>query len=352
MLQRGKQRRIPNLAAQQRGMTRSRVAVEGISMNIAKWTAILGSALLGLAATYAAPASAQATRTWVSGVGDDVNPCSRTAPCKTFAGAISKTAAGGEINCIDPGAYGAVTITKAIAIICDEVEAGVLASGTNGITVNAGANDAVFLSGLDVHGGGTGINGIRLLAGGVLHIQNVKIRAFNSTNGQGVLFAPSGASQLTIVDTTIDDNGSASSGGGILIQPNGTGSAKVVLQDVRLQNNASSAFKIDTTGNTGSGVTAVVQGSQITGSAAGFVVFTPASAASATALLNGSTVANSNFGVFGNGAAALIRVGDTTITGNGTGVFLAGGAIINSYADNRLDGNTTDGSFSATIAKK
>src|SRR5438477_3797204 len=48
-------------------------------------------------------AFAQATRTWVSGVGDDVNPCSRTAPCKTFAGAISKTAGGGEIDVLDPG---------------------------------------------------------------------------------------------------------------------------------------------------------------------------------------------------------------------------------------------------------
>ena len=61
-------------------------------------------------------AHAQATRTWVSGVGDDANPCSRTAPCKTFAGAISKTAAGGEINVLDPGGFGAVTITKSITI--------------------------------------------------------------------------------------------------------------------------------------------------------------------------------------------------------------------------------------------
>src|ERR1700709_956000 len=84
-----------------------------------------------------APAHAQATRTWVSGVGDDVNPCSRTAPCKTFAGAISKTAAGGEINCLDPGGFGAVTITKSMQIICDVATGGVLVSGTNGIIVNA-----------------------------------------------------------------------------------------------------------------------------------------------------------------------------------------------------------------------
>src|SRR6201990_1323334 len=80
-----------------------------------------------------APAHAQATRTWVSGVGDDANPCSRTAPCKTFAGAISKTAASGEIDVLDPGGFGALTITKAITIANDGVgTAGVLVSGTNG----------------------------------------------------------------------------------------------------------------------------------------------------------------------------------------------------------------------------
>src|SRR5258708_40252676 len=90
----------------------------------------------------AATAQAQATRTWVSGVGDDANPCSRTAPCKTFAGAISKTAAGGIINCLDSGGFGDVTITKAITIICGESgEAGVLVSGTNAIIVQAGPND-------------------------------------------------------------------------------------------------------------------------------------------------------------------------------------------------------------------
>src|SRR6201994_1245486 len=108
-----------------------------------------------------APAHAQASRTWVSGVGDDANPCSRTAPCKTFAGAISKTAAGGEINCLDPGGFGAVTITKSITIDCTATLAGILVSGTNGINVSAGTNDVVFLKGLDFEGIGTGLVGIQ-----------------------------------------------------------------------------------------------------------------------------------------------------------------------------------------------
>src|SRR5712675_1279806 len=98
-------------------------------------------------------AHAQATRTWVSGVGDDANPCSRTAPCKTFAGAISKTAAGGEIDALDPGGFGAVTITKAITLDGGGGQvASVLVSGTNGIVVSAGANDVVILRNLRLDG--------------------------------------------------------------------------------------------------------------------------------------------------------------------------------------------------------
>src|SRR5215510_14010461 len=104
---------------------------------------------------YVAPANAQATRTWVSGVGDDVNPCSRTAPCKTFAGAISKTAPGGEINCLDPGGFGAVTITKAITFDCAGTQGSILSSGVQGIVIIAGANDVVNIRNLEVNGAGT-----------------------------------------------------------------------------------------------------------------------------------------------------------------------------------------------------
>src|ERR1700709_1957976 len=96
-------------------------------------------------------AQAQAPRPWVSGVGDDANPCSRTAPCKTFAGAISRTATGGEINVLDPGGFGGVTITKAISII-SLFEAGVLVQATQGIIINPPAASKVLLEGLDVEG--------------------------------------------------------------------------------------------------------------------------------------------------------------------------------------------------------
>src|SRR5437763_13463520 len=123
-------------------------------------------ALVALAVPSAA--FGQATRTWVSGVGDDANPCSRTAPCKTFAGAISKTANAGEINCLDPGGFGAVTITKSIAIKCRYTEGGVLVSGTNAIVISATPTDKVTLDGLDINGAQpstttTSLSGVKVL---------------------------------------------------------------------------------------------------------------------------------------------------------------------------------------------
>jgi hypothetical protein len=128
----------------------------------------------------AATASAQATRTWVSGVGDDANPCSRTAPCKTFAGAISKTAAGGEISVLDPGGFGAVTITKSITINGANQHAAITAPGMNAITINAAATDVVVLRNLQINGMGTGLNGIRFVGGGALIVDTVNVSGFET----------------------------------------------------------------------------------------------------------------------------------------------------------------------------
>jgi hypothetical protein len=161
----------------------------------------LSIAALGLAFApllFAAPAHAQATRTWVSGVGDDANPCSRTAPCKTFAGAISKTAAQGEINVLDPGGFGAVTITKSITIRSDHIEAGVLVSAGSGIVVNALDTDTVVLEGLDIEGLGTGTHGVNILKAGKVYVIRCTINHFAqngvqqaTTTNQGRVFIKS-----------------------------------------------------------------------------------------------------------------------------------------------------------------
>src|ERR1700731_409218 len=141
---------------------------------------ILSATILAFCA-WSGSAQAQASRTWVSGVGDDANPASRTAPAKTFAGAISKTAAGGEIDALDPGGFGTLTITKSITIDGGGGQvASILASGTNGINVKAGPDDAIILKNLSINGGGTtlGLNGVNFLAGATLTIDNCEIFNF------------------------------------------------------------------------------------------------------------------------------------------------------------------------------
>jgi hypothetical protein len=154
-------------------------------------------ALLALAVPSAA--FGQATRTWVSGVGDDANPCSRTAPCKTFAGAISKTANGGEINCIDPGGFGGVTITKSLTIKCHYTEGGVLVAGTNAIVVNAAATDKVTLRGLDINGTGVGapvsLVGVKVISAARVNVFDSEIYQFKA----GVAVVPTSSQTRVVV---------------------------------------------------------------------------------------------------------------------------------------------------------
>src|SRR5438132_8311601 len=181
-------------------------------------------------------AQAQATRTWVSGVGDDANPCSRTAPCKTFAGAISKTAAGGEIDALDPGGFGAVTITKSIIIDGGNMLAGVSASGTNGVVVSAAPSARVVLRGLDINGIGTGVNGIRFLAGASLHVERCTIANFTTL---GIDVTTGG--KVFVKDTILRGN----AGGGIQIAP-ASGTARATIEGTHAEDNA---FGVHVKGN-------------------------------------------------------------------------------------------------------
>src|SRR3954466_8248597 len=164
-------------------------------------------AILALALPSAA--FGQATRTWVSGTGDDVNPCSRTAPCKTFAGAISKTAAGGIIDAMDDGGFGSPTITKSITVDGGHHTAGMLASGgINAVNIAAGVNDKVVLRNLDIEGNGTtlGLNGVRITQAGNVKIVNNDIGFFSRS---GISLEPNAnvTTKMSVVNNRIHDNG-------------------------------------------------------------------------------------------------------------------------------------------------
>ena len=195
---------------------------------------ILGAALTVLLS--GAPASAQATRTWVSGVGDDANPCSRTAPCKTFAGAISKTAVDGQIDCLDPGGLGALTITKSITIDCHEVFGSILVSGTNGIVINSDTAPNVRIRNLNFTGLGTGINGILIqgtvAANTVVILQDIWIDDFTT---RGISDTRANGGKLYVSNTTVHN----AAGAGIGVFPSsGSTRTDTVIDGGYFTNNA------------------------------------------------------------------------------------------------------------------
>jgi len=315
---------------------------------------------------WAGAANAQATRTWVSGVGDDVNPCSRTAPCKTFAGAISKTAAGGEIDCLDPGGFGTVTITKSITIDCSGTFGSVLASGTNGINVNDGSSGfpnsiRVILRGLSISGSsggaqnaqgnpGSGLVGINFISGASLTVLDSVIQNFGaaSPSGIGIKFAPAGSARFVITNVTIVNNGTSSAGAGILIQPTGaSGTARRLIDHVNMIGGNTDGLRVNTTGNTSStGIVIDVANSAISNNTNGVVVVTPAASNSAIVNVNDSVITdNPGTALSVNGASAIIRVGNTTIATNGSATGIAGGGTISSFGDNRTVGNSFPPAF-------
>lgn len=288
-------------------------------------------------------ARAQSTRTWVSGVGDDANPGSRTAPCKTFAGAISKTADGGEIDCLDAGGFGAVTITKSITIDGRGTFASILGSGTNGIVVNAGASDVVTIRHLSINGAGSGLNGIRFISGGALHIEDCVIFNFSQ---KGVDFEPSGASRLFITDSIIRNNNNAANGGAVYLSAGIAGSVVANIDHVRMSGNRFGILA-------GARTTATVRDSVITANTTNGIFAAGNASAPISIFVEGSFISNCDArGIRSDGALSIIRISNDTITHNFTGLAANSGGQIISWGNNRIAGNTTDGAPTSTIVLK
>jgi hypothetical protein len=305
---------------------------------------VLSFALVALCALFASTAAhAQASRTWVSGVGNDANPCSRTAPCKTFAGAISKTLPKGEINVLDPGGFGAVTITKAVSIIADPFMGGVLVSGSNAIIINAASTDVVTLRGLTIEGLGASLDGVRILAAKEVHIEGCTIMGF--LNRGVIVNNASGNVNLHIRNTIIKNNVGAASPGGnsgaVLLRPTGTGSASAMIENSHLDQNTfglrveanSRATMSDSTANDNST----------------FGIHAITTTTAASIVLERVIVSNDTTGVQAEGSAnASVRLSNVLITSNSAGLSSVSGGQLISFLNNSIAGNGVNGASTST----
>jgi hypothetical protein len=284
-------------------------------------------ALVGLFFAFSTLASAQATRTWVSGVGDDVNPCSRTAPCKTFAGAISKTAANGEINCLDPGGFGAVTITKSITIDCEDTQGSILASLTNGVILNA-ANIDVRLRGISINGAGNGINCIRVLNSGNNRLTLDQVVCAGFTQHGVSIESNGGTFKLNVWNSSFRNN----TGNGINTFLAGAATATIQV--------SGSLFAYNGIGvNVGLASNATVQDTTLDSNTTAL----EASGATAVVAAKDNQITHNTTGLL-TASGGTIRFGGNLITGNGTGIS---GSNIFTWGGNFVDGNTvTNGSNS------
>jgi hypothetical protein len=303
-------------------------------MNTRSLSRILSAAVVTLA--LATVAQAQATRTWVSGVGDDVNPCSRTAPCKTWAGAISKTAPGGEIDALDPGGFGSVTITKSITLDGGSALASILASGFNGIVINAANTDTVNIRRLSINGANGGLIGIKVFQAKQVNIENTFIFGFTGSPGRGVSIEPSTATSVggvSLFNTVVSHNFGT---GVALFPPAGVFPTRVDVNITECKLNENANIGVSSGVFIGEGGKATISKSEIIGND-----FSGVDCGGAT---NPSLVLVWDCNLSGNGTgvhtgqSGVIRIGGNNIFGNINSAFNVGGGQIQTHGNNQIQG--------------
>jgi hypothetical protein len=272
----------------------------------------------------AAPAAAQNQRSFVAAQGSDSNTCTFVAPCRTFAGAITQTSAGGEIVVLNSGGYGTLTITKSITISSIGVEGAITAhSAGAGITISVGSSDTVRIRGLTLIGGGVGTRGILVDSAQSVLIQSCSITGFT---GDWVTYSASGPSNLNIIGMTVSDNG----GNGITVAPGGGSEVTAYINDVHTQGN-SIGILISGNVNATVSVGATDNGTGI-----------EATGASATVMVTGSRASNNTGPGLLLDSSATMYVDRVQASGNALGWQVTNGGDIKSYGDNEINGNTTD----------
>jgi hypothetical protein len=305
------------------------------------WAVVCSLGLLLFTGIVASPAHAQATRTWVSGVGNDANPCSRTAPCKTWAGAISKTATGGEIDALDPGGFGTVTITKSITLDGGGGQvASILASGTPGVIVN-GAGAVVILRNLRINGilqsGSPGTIGVQVLQAARVVLENDEIFGFGNAAGQGgIVIAPSsGTVNVGVQSTSIYD-----SQAGLFAKPTGGATVNLTVEHSYIDNNIGGGVRIDGTGGGTTNAAITDTSISLNGANGVFAVSGPSNVK--VDLMRDVIANNTSSGVQSNnsaGGSSIVTVGSSILSNNVVGAWLiAGTATLQSFLNNQVTG--------------
>jgi len=307
--------------------------------------ALTALAFMAFTLAVSSSAQAQATRTWVSGVGDDVNPCSRTAPCKTFAGAISKTANGGEIDALDPGGFGSLTVTKGITVDGGTGSGwgSTLHSSVNGFVINATDNDVVILRNLSLNGAGTtlGVDGIRVLQAKAVTIQDVSI---SRGSGDGIDVFETSNVTVTLRRVNIQHYG----GTGIKVETS-SGIAKVSIDDSQIENSNDGIFAKRN-------ARIVVKNSMVAFNTRGVFIENNNNGTAAVVTLESCMIAgNTSHGIQAGGplatiaASSIARIADNQIINNGgNGVLVSTNGLVNTLVTNEINGNAVNGCPSCT----
>ena len=273
-------------------------------------------------------------------------------PCASFTGAYAKTAAGGEITCVDSGNYAGasvILIATWLTINCENAIGGSYAGAVSGVVVLTAATDTVTLRGLDFDGAGNAPEGlIKFVGAGALHVHKTKLNNATSGNGSGIIFNPTGPAKLVVSDSVITRNGFAGFRGGIVIKPAAGVQADVSINRTRIDRNADGIFADGTDGGT---IHGVVRDSVVSGSILrGIVVDTTAT--NVILLVENTTVANNKAGLVAYAANAGLAVSNSSIMFNETGLYTQSGRVIGSYQNNNLGGNGTDGAFNASAPQQ
>lgn len=301
--------------------------------------------------TLSSVAQAQATRTWVSGVGNDANPCSRTAPCITLAGAMSKTAIGGEIDVLDAGGVGAVTITKSITIDGGAGFGSILATGTTGVSINIAVSAAdpqrrvtlrrLAMNGTAAGGVPTGIRGVRVHTNGLskLNVENCYIQNFSTAGIDIVTAEGASGARVSVRDTVISNTG-------IGLQASNTNAAgfiAVTADRLKIDNCTSGIIVKDRAFFTVRD--SVVQSCTTVGAS----IQAPSNSAGLN--LENTVLFGVGTGVQGGGVGTIVDLSNTSILNNSTAIS-GGGGTINSHQNNRIANNSAAGTAPTPVGQQ